>query len=475
MLSKDSKTIFLLTSWLPKLDKENPLKPLSARQWSIVTKKIVESDFNKPGDLNNLTSDELNQQLDLKPELANRVFNLLKRSGQAVFELEKYRNQGYDLLTRIDDLYPKRLKKELKEEAPPYFWYLGNLGILKSKLLSIQLSGKQGKESIDFINNGMNKIKHNGYSMVLSFNDDYSSMIAEEAINKDIAVIGVLPFGLLKLSKQSRIRSMLKSDKLLLLSQSYPTFSKYYKHTGKLQKMVEISLADIIFFSVTGNISDILNDALDLTFIKRKKLFVGKNDKMKSKTMSRLGESHFITEFSELFNNKKDNGNLGANNIIYTIGHSNHSIEKFIDLLQQHKIETVIELRSVPKSKYSDHFNKPNLNYELSRNGIEYIDLGKYLGGRPNDKSVLNIENKIEEDLIEKKDWYIDSIKRLIELSKQSKIVIMCSEENPAMCHRGYIITHTLLKKNIQVFHIRKDGRKQKANRIPRQTELKLM
>jgi len=475
MLSKDSKTIFLLTSWLPKLDKENPLKPLSAREWSIVTKRIVESEFNKPGDLNNLTSDELNQQLNLKPELANRVCKLLKRSGQAVFELEKYRNQGYDLLTRIDDLYPKRLKKELKGEAPPYFWYLGNLDILKSNLLSIQLSGKQDKESIDFIKNGMKRIKQNGYSMVLSFNDDYSSRIAEEAINKGIGVIGILPFGLLKLSKQSRIRSMLKSDKLLLLSQSYPTFGKYYKHTGNLQKMVELSLADKIFISVTGNISDILNNALNLTFIKRKELFVGNNDKMKSKTISRLGESYFITEFSELFKNEKDDGNLGVNNIIYTIGHSNHSIEKFIDLLQQHEIETVIEVRSVPKSKYSDHFNKPNLNYELSKNGIEYIDLGKYLGGRPNDKSVLNIENKIEEDLIEKKDWYIDSIKRLIELSKKSRIVIMCSEEKPAMCHRGYIITHTLLKNNIQVFHIRKDGRKQNANRIPRQTELKLM
>jgi len=160
--------------------------------------------------------------------------------------------------------------------------------------------------------------------------------------------------------------------------------------------------------------------------------------------------------------------------VIFTVGHSNHSIEKFIDLIKSYGIETIVELRSVPKSKYSPHFNKPNLTYELSRNGIKYLDMGKYLGGRPDDKSVLNIDNKIEEDLIEKKEWYLNSIQRLLNLSNESKIAIMCSEENPNNCHRGYIITHTLLKKGEEVSHIRGNGKIQNAQRVPKQMGLSL-
>lgn len=158
--------------------------------------------------------------------------------------------------------------------------------------------------------------------------------------------------------------------------------------------------------------------------------------------------------------------------MIYTVGHSNHSIEKFINLLKSNNIDKIIELRSVPKSKYSPHFNKQQLIYELSINEISYLDMGKYLGGRPDDKSVLNIDNRIEENLIEKKDWYNNSIKQLIEISKKTNVAIMCSEENPNNCHRGYIITHTILKEGEEVYHIRGNGKVQKAQRVGRQQTL---
>ena len=89
--------------------------------------------------------------------------------------------------------------------------------------------------------------------------------------------------------------------------------------------------------------------------------------------------------------------------------------------------------------------------------------MGKTLGGRPGDKSVLNINNKIELDKIESKDWYQSSIEDLIKLSLENNIVIMCSEENPERCHRGYIITPSLLKRKMEVIHIRGDKTQQKA------------
>lgn len=158
--------------------------------------------------------------------------------------------------------------------------------------------------------------------------------------------------------------------------------------------------------------------------------------------------------------------------MIYTIGHSNHSIEKFIELLKEFRIETIIEVRTVPKSSYSPHFNKPNLIFVLSQNKIKYIDMGRTLGGRPEDKSVLNIHDRIEEELIETKSWYMDAIDRVIDISHNSKIAIMCSEENPEHCHRGYIISHTLLKKGEEVVHIRGNKKIEKARFFERQGEL---
>lgn len=158
--------------------------------------------------------------------------------------------------------------------------------------------------------------------------------------------------------------------------------------------------------------------------------------------------------------------------MIYTIGHSNHTMEHFIELLKIYEIDTIVEVRSVPNSRYSKHFDIHNLIKELRKHSINYIDMGKILGGRPFDNSVLNSSNEIELEIIEQRKWYYNGIKRLIELSNKFKIAIMCSEENPAICHRGYIITHSLLKRGIEVIHIRGDKSYQKAIFFERQGHL---
>lgn len=155
--------------------------------------------------------------------------------------------------------------------------------------------------------------------------------------------------------------------------------------------------------------------------------------------------------------------------MIYTVGHSNHTIDYFIEIIKEFGIDTIVEIRSVPNSKYLKHFNKSNLINELSKHNIKYLDMSKYLGGRPEDKSVLNIDNKIELHKIEGKNWYQEAIDRLVNISKKSRIAIMCSEENPANCHRGYIISHTLLNRGEEIIHIRGNKIQEKAKFYHRQ------
>ena len=88
------------------------------------------------------------------------------------------------------------------------------------------------------------------------------------------------------------------------------------------------------------------------------------------------------------------------------------------------------------------------------------------MGGRPKDTSVLNQDNKILEDKIEKKSWYQDGIKEIIKLSDKTRLALMCSEENPLHCHRGYVISHALLKKGMKIEHIRGSGDNDKGRRF---------
>ena len=66
---------------------------------------------------------------------------------------------------------------------------------------------------------------------------------------------------------------------------------------------------------------------------------------------------------------------------IYSIGHSNHTLERFLSLLKEHKIEVLVDTRSQPYSKYAPHFTGEYIKMELEKAGIPYLFLGKELGG----------------------------------------------------------------------------------------------
>lgn len=154
--------------------------------------------------------------------------------------------------------------------------------------------------------------------------------------------------------------------------------------------------------------------------------------------------------------------------MIYTIGHSNNKIEKLIELLNEYKIDLVLDVRSYPYSKYNPQFNGKILSKTLLNHEIAYEFLGDCLGGRPSDPTCYktgtlpegkaNYLELVDYDQVAKKDWYIKGISRLMELARTKKAAIMCSEEDPSRCHRHHLIAKSLLKNQVQVGHIRRDG-----------------
>ncbi|MEG4111597.1 MULTISPECIES: DUF488 domain-containing protein [unclassified Microcoleus] len=143
---------------------------------------------------------------------------------------------------------------------------------------------------------------------------------------------------------------------------------------------------------------------------------------------------------------------------LFTIGHSNLSIEAFVLLLQQHGITAVADVRSHPFSRYLPHFNKSEINSSLSSVGIQYVFLGKELGARPEDLSCYDSSGKALYDRIAATPLFSAGLQRLLKGAANYKISLMCAEKDPITCHRTILVCHKLKDFNLQINHILSDG-----------------
>ena len=156
---------------------------------------------------------------------------------------------------------------------------------------------------------------------------------------------------------------------------------------------------------------------------------------------------------------------------ILTIGHSNHPIDLFLKLLKQHKVEVVVDTRSQPSSKYSPQYDGRTLKKVLIQYGIRYLYLGKELGGRPAGKEFYDSEGHVLYSLVAKTPLFVQGIERLEKGIQHRRVVLLCSEESPAGCHRRLLVGRVLLQRGTRVDHIRGDGRLETEEDVVREQE----
>lgn len=146
---------------------------------------------------------------------------------------------------------------------------------------------------------------------------------------------------------------------------------------------------------------------------------------------------------------------------VLTIGHSNHSLEYFLNLLKMHSVEVVADTRSYPYSDYAPHFDREPLRKKLGEMGLKYVDLGQELGGRPKGSEFYDSKGHVLYDRVAATPAFQDGLARLENGIHTYSIAILCSEENPAICHRKVLIGKVLTERGFSVEHIRGDGRVQ--------------
>ena len=127
---------------------------------------------------------------------------------------------------------------------------------------------------------------------------------------------------------------------------------------------------------------------------------------------------------------------------IYTVGHSNRSLEEFIDLLNAFQVKILVDVRSFPSSKKVPQFNRANLEKALSLHDIIYLWMGDTLGGlRKGGYQAHTLTAEFRAG--------IEKLKSLL----HDRAAIMCAEKFPWRCHRIYI-SRELQNQGIKCIHI---------------------
>ena len=142
---------------------------------------------------------------------------------------------------------------------------------------------------------------------------------------------------------------------------------------------------------------------------------------------------------------------------LYSIGHSNHGIDRLKELLAQHDIDVVTDVRSVPYSRRLSHFDLPALRDAVREAGIQYLHMPE-LGGRPRDRGLYDETGRVAYARLASSESFRHGILRVLGGAEEHRIVLLCSEEDPANCHRWRLVARSLEDAGAQVLHIRGDG-----------------
>jgi uncharacterized protein (DUF488 family) len=144
-------------------------------------------------------------------------------------------------------------------------------------------------------------------------------------------------------------------------------------------------------------------------------------------------------------------------NTIYTIGHSTHSLEEFLNMLQSFDIKILADIRSLPGSRKYPQFNKEDLKISLENTGIQYLHMADLGGRRKVKKDSKN--NRWNNDSFRGYADYMETeefktaVIKLEDIAIKKPTAYMCSEAVWWRCHRS-MVSDYLKAKGWMVLHI---------------------
>ena len=129
--------------------------------------------------------------------------------------------------------------------------------------------------------------------------------------------------------------------------------------------------------------------------------------------------------------------------IVLTVGHSTRGLEEFIDLLKAHSVASLMDVRTVPRSRHNPQFNRDTLPVALEAAGMRYAHVAGLGGfrhthpGSPN-TGWRNVSFRGFADYMQTVE-FAENLAGLIEQATRERVVLMCAEAVPWRCHRSLI------------------------------------
>ena len=144
---------------------------------------------------------------------------------------------------------------------------------------------------------------------------------------------------------------------------------------------------------------------------------------------------------------------------IYTLGHSNYSFDKFIEILKKYNINCVVDIRAIPYSKYNTQYNKEFFQANLKKLGYTYIYMADEFGAKRRTRNSYNDEGYADFDKVILEEDFKKGIERLkVGCAKNYKIVLLGAMQEPIRCPRAILLGRELIKEGFNVKHIMHEG-----------------
>lgn len=155
---------------------------------------------------------------------------------------------------------------------------------------------------------------------------------------------------------------------------------------------------------------------------------------------------------------------------VLSVGHSTRALETFIGLLREHGVTRLLDVRTVPRSRFNPQFNRDTLPGALRAAGIAYDHLPGLGGLRhpradsPN-TAWRNASFRGFADYMQTPE-FAAGLHTVLELARHERVALMCAEAVPWRCHRS-LIADALTARGVPVEHILNAGRSQRHSLTP--------
>jgi predicted Rossmann fold nucleotide-binding protein DprA/Smf involved in DNA uptake len=223
-LSDDGQVVLALCSALGLRESGgSDAAPFTLSEWNDLEKRIAESSYRQPAELQGCGAGEIEKELGVTPAEAERIARLLGRAGRLAVDLESFFSRGMWALTRRDQGYPARLRDTLKHQAPSVLFGAGEMRLLQTPGVAVVGSRNIDEAGTVFAKRVGAKTVAAGLPVVSGGARGTDRIAMDGAMEADGTAIGALADSLEATVRKEDVRDLLLDERLVLLTPYAPT------------------------------------------------------------------------------------------------------------------------------------------------------------------------------------------------------------------------------------------------------------